>query len=86
MGRAETVQALTPRVLSKAEAASYVGAGSISSFDDWVRRRIIPGPIPGTHKWDRLAIDRKLDDVSGLKPDAQESPLQAWLRENANGA
>lgn len=69
-----------PRVLSKADAAAYCGAGSISSFDDWVRRQIIPGPIPGTHKWDRNAIDRALDDRSGLKPDAVEDPFLAWQR------
>ncbi len=69
---------IQPRVLSKGEAAAYCGAGSISSFDDWVRRRIIPGPIPGTHRWDRLAIDRALDAASGIKPDAEENPFLAW--------
>jgi hypothetical protein len=26
----------------------------------------MPGPIPGTHKWDRKAIDASLDRLSGL--------------------
>ena len=86
MGRAETIAVLEPRGLSKEQAIQYVGAGSVSSFDDWVRRGIVPGPIPGTHRWDRRAIDRALDARSGLTPDAGETPLQTWLRENAHGA
>lgn len=59
-------KALTPRGLSKEDAAAYAGCESLSAFNDWVRRGIIPGPIPGTHRWDRKAIDFALDRASGL--------------------
>jgi hypothetical protein len=53
--------------LSKKEAALYAGCGTLSAFNDWVRRGILPGPIPRTHKWDRKAIDWALDKASGLE-------------------
>ena len=41
-------------------------ARGVRHFHGWIRRGILPGPIPGTHKWDRKAIDRALDRASGL--------------------
>jgi len=56
-----------PRLLTKSEAATYCRC-SLSAFDDWIRRGIMPGSIPGTHRWDRKAIDRALDKLSGIVP------------------
>jgi hypothetical protein len=56
---------LEPRGLSREQAAAYCGC-TVSAFDDWQRRRIVPGPIPGTKRWDRKAIDTALDKASGL--------------------
>jgi hypothetical protein len=69
--------------LSKKEAALYAGCGSLSAFNDWVRRGILPGPIPRTHKWDRKAIDRALDKASGLEIDSLKelTPLEQWQRD-----
>jgi len=47
------------RVMSRAEAAAYCGC-TVVGFSDWVRRGIVPGPIPGTRKWDRKAVDPPL--------------------------
>jgi len=58
---------ITPRGLSKEQAAAYAGCETLSAFNDWIRRGIIPRPIPGTHKWDRRAIDAALDRLSGLQ-------------------
>jgi hypothetical protein len=58
---------IEPRGLSKGDAAAYAGCDSLSTFNNWIRRGIMPGPIPGTHKWDRKAIDAVLDAISGLK-------------------
>jgi hypothetical protein len=55
------------RGLSRKDAAAYAGCDSISAFKNWIRRGILPGPIPGTHRWDRKAIDRALDKASGLE-------------------
>ncbi len=59
---------MTPRGMSKETAAQYAGCESLSSFDDWVRRGIMPPKIPGTNKWDRKAIDAALDRLSGFQP------------------
>jgi hypothetical protein len=67
-----------PRGMSKEDAAAYAGAGSLSTFNDWIRREIMPGPIPGTHKWDRKAIDAALDRLSGLEPTIAPSPFDRW--------
>lgn len=70
---------MTPRVLDKAAAAAYCGC-TVRAFDDWVERGIVPGAIPGTHRWDRKAIDFHLDQASGLsmEPSDQLTPYQRW--------
>jgi hypothetical protein len=56
-----------PRGLSRKDAAAYAGCDTLSAFNNWIRRGILPGPIPGTHRWDRKAIDWALDKASGLE-------------------
>jgi hypothetical protein len=56
-----------PRGLKKEDAADYCGCDSTSAFDSWVKRGIVPGPIPGTQRWDRKAIDLALDRASGIE-------------------
>lgn len=74
-------RAVTPRGLSKEDAATYAGCESLSAFSDWIRRGIMPGPIPGTHKWDRKAIDAALDRLSGLEPTIAPDPFDQWKAE-----
>jgi hypothetical protein len=69
---------ITPRGMSKKDAAAYAGCDTLSSFNDWVRRGIMPGPIPGTQKWDRKAIDAALDRLSGLEPTIAPSAYDQW--------
>jgi hypothetical protein len=71
---------LPRRGLRRADAAKYCGL-TASGFQSWISRGLLPGPIPGTHRWDRKAIDKALDKMSGLEPDAVETPLQRWRRE-----
>jgi hypothetical protein len=80
---------IQPRGLSKEDAAAYAGCGTLSAFNDWIRRGIVPGPIPGTNKWDRKAIDAALDRLSGLQPTIKSelSPYDEWkASQNANAA
>ncbi len=35
---------ITPRGLSREQAAEYCGCDSVSAFDDWVRKGIVPRP------------------------------------------
>jgi len=53
------------RGLTRDDAAEYLGL-TTEGFSEWVRRGIVPGPIPGTHRWDKKAIDAALDKASGL--------------------
>jgi hypothetical protein len=71
------------RGLTREEVAAYCGCESTAAFSDWVRRGIVPGPIPGTNRWDRKAIDAALDRASGLEVTRQESPLRTWRARRA---
>ena len=73
------------RGLTAEQAAEYCGCETVDAFLTWVKRRIVPGPIPGTHRWDRKAIDAALDHLSGLTKDAGSS-FEDWARRNARGA
>ena len=80
---------IEPRGMSREQAAAYAGCETLSAFNDWIRRGIMPGPIPGTHKWDRKAIDAALDRLSGLQPTIMPrlSPYDAWkASRNASAA
>ena len=82
------INTVEPRGLSREEAAAYAGCASLSTFHDWIRRGILPGPIPGTHTWDRKAIDSALDRASGLSRPATVSDdpaeaLRRWEKEKA---
>jgi hypothetical protein len=60
---------MIPRCLNRRQAAEYCGCCSLRAFDEWVRQGIVPGPIPGTRRWDRKAIDAALDKRSNLAPE-----------------
>ncbi len=60
-----------PRLLSKIEAARYLGYTTYDSLEQLIKKGIIPGPIRGTARFDRRAIDAALDRVSGLTDQAQ---------------
>jgi len=64
---------IEPRGMSREQAAAYAGCESLSAFNHWVRRGIMPKAIPGTRKWDRKAIDAALDRRSGLDSKMQPS-------------
>jgi hypothetical protein len=75
----------TPRCLTVEAAAIYAGCRTVSAFRDWVRRGIMPGPLPGTHRYDRKAIDAALDRLSGLAPTiAEVSEYEAWKHRREN--
>ncbi|MCJ7995904.1 hypothetical protein J5N58_08210 [Rhizobium cremeum] len=72
-----------PRLLSRKDAATYCGIAE-STFSMWISTHKMPPAVPGTRKWDKRAIDAKLDEISGLggpPPDKPETDLQRWKRE-----
>lgn len=75
-GRAPTA----PRGMTRGQVAAYLSL-SPTSIDVWMRKGIIPGPIPGTSRWDRLAIDDAIDQASGrTQAPAAETAFDKWRR------
>ena len=73
----------TPRLMTRPQAAAYLGI-STSTFSTWVAMGKMPASIAGTRRWDRMAIDAKLDDESGIvSSDNQEDEFDRWERLNA---
>jgi hypothetical protein len=50
----ESSEGLQNRGMTRKEVASYFRC-SVAAVSDWVRPGIIPGPLPGTKRWDRRA-------------------------------
>lgn len=71
----------TPRLIGRREAAEYCGI-SPTCFSMWVASHKMPPAIPGTRKWDKRAIDAKLDEISGLavNDNVAEVGLAEWRR------
>jgi len=57
---------IVPRCITLKEAAAYVGLRP-RSYIAAARRGVYPDAIPGTRRYDRNAIDAKLDAASGIK-------------------
>jgi hypothetical protein len=80
---------IAPRGLSREAAAAYCGCETLSAFDSWVRKGIVPGAIPGTRIWDRKSIDYHLDVASSLflkkaqANDNKPDPLKEWQAKRA---
>jgi hypothetical protein len=72
---------VSPRLMGCKEAAEYCGIAP-GTFSLWVATHKRPPAVPGTRKWDRKAIDAKLDEISGLTTEQQEDPHDKWMREN----
>ncbi|MGN6147075.1 helix-turn-helix transcriptional regulator [Rhizobium sp.] len=66
------------RLLTKAEAAAYLNLKP-TQFNNWIKEGRISPAIPGTHRWDRNALDRDLDRISGIATESTAvSELEAW--------
>lgn len=79
-------KAITPRMLTRGDAAAYCSIKP-GTFDHWVSHGRLPRPLPGTKRWDKLAIDAALDRLSGIGPVSAKSDddgFQRWLEENGH--
>jgi hypothetical protein len=68
---------LLPRLLDRSEAAVYCSL-SPAGFSAWVRIGRIPGPINGTCRWDRKAIDAALDALSAIDDNLDTPVYDRW--------
>ena len=73
---------IAPRLLTRQQAAERCGLTE-SGFSTWVVRKIVPGPLPGTRRWDAKALDQAIDRLSGLNPDRELTPYEKWKQANA---
>lgn len=73
------------RGLTRSEAAAYVGV-SASRFSQLIKAGTMPAAIPGTHRWDRRALDARLDKLSGLTPTIAPSAYDEWKAGRNAGA
>lgn len=73
------------RVYNRNEAASYVGV-SPGHFRSLVAEGTLPPPLPlpGVRRWDKAALDRALDRLSGV-PSEQASAYDAWRSTRGQG-
>jgi excisionase family DNA binding protein len=71
-----------PRLIGRKEAAAYLGIAE-STFSMWVATHKMPQPVAGTKRWDKKAIDARLDELSGLTAADAEDPYEKWMRENS---
>lgn len=61
---------ITPRGLTRDDSAEYCGIDP-ATFDNWRHSGKLPGPIPGTKRWDRKALDLALDRLSSIETEPQ---------------
>lgn len=66
-----------PRLLTRQQAAAYCGVGT-TTLITWIERGIIPRSVPGTHRWDRKAIDVVLDVLSRIDANPDDEALDQW--------
>lgn len=71
---------LEPRLVSRAEAANYCGVCT-QVFDRLRKQKVMPDYVPGVRRFDLRAIDRALDQLSGLDRVATESKGEQALAE-----
>lgn len=74
----------TPRLLTRPEAATYCGVAP-STFSLWVTTGKMPPAVQGTRRWDKAAIDDKLDALRGVAANDND-PYTEWMKQNAGSA
>lgn len=79
--------AFMPRGLSRKEAAAYCGLPP-ATFDARVADETLPGPMfPQARRriWDRLALDRAMNLLSGIPEPSSNAAEEAALRAIRHG-
>jgi len=69
---------MTPRLLSRDQAAAYCGI-SAPHFDETVAKEVPALPLGRRNLWDRKLLDRWLDARSGITESLR--PVDDWLED-----
>lgn len=72
------------RLQTKDGICEYLGGISHATYDTWHNRGLVPGPVPGTTRYDVKAHDYLLDRKQGITGGRKLSPLEEY--ENAHAA
>jgi hypothetical protein len=73
---------LVPRLVNKERICGFLGEISAATYDKWQARGYVPGPMPGTNRYDVKAHDKAIDACSGLVAARRRSPLEEWEAAN----
>jgi len=68
--------------LTREQAADLCGL-TPSGFDSWVKRGVVPGPMKGTRRWSRAALERALAGTQPSADDDAEMIFAGWKARNA---
>lgn len=74
------------RLQTKDGICAYLGDISPATYDGWQAKGIVPGPVPGTNRYDVRAHDMALDKRAGLNTSQARgplSPLEEWEASHA---
>ncbi|NML93760.1 hypothetical protein [Novosphingobium olei] len=74
------------RLTTKEGICAYLGDIKPATYDSWQAKGIVPGPVPGTNRYDIRAHDAVLDRLGGLSVPAHASnlsPLEQWEQGHA---
>ena len=77
------------RLQSKEGICAYLGRISAATYDAWQAKGIVPGPVPGTTRYDVRQHDHVLDLRAGIgsaQTAARLSPLEAFEAAHASQA
>lgn len=74
------------RLQTKDGICEYLGGISHATYDQWLGKGIVPGPVAGTTRYDIRAHDHVLDAKTGAAPARKLSPLEQWEADNARAA
>ena len=68
------------RLQSKAGICEYLGNISDNTYNGYRSQGIVPGPVPGTNRYDVKAHDLALDKIAGSGGAKHKllSPLEQW--------
>jgi hypothetical protein len=72
--RGHLPRGMTPRLLSRNAAATYLGIG-VEAFDEYVAPVVRPVEIGRRRLWDLNALDRWVDQKSGLAHARDPRPM-----------
>jgi predicted DNA-binding transcriptional regulator AlpA len=71
-----------PLFLDRQQCAAMCGL-TLSTFDSWVRKSLLPRPVAGTRRWSRFEVEQaaRRDPATAS---GSESPFEQWKKSHAH--